>query len=52
MRSFWHPIKVKEEKIYINDVTVTIYRLVPDYVVGQPLKLVAEIKELTLGVAY
>ena len=32
---FRHPIKVKEEKIDIHDVIITIYRHVPDYVVGR-----------------
>jgi len=40
---FGHPIKVKD---YIYDVTVTIYRLVPDYVVGRS----SEKKKSTLGV--
>ena len=32
---FRHPIKVKEEKIDIHDLIITIYRHVPDYVVGR-----------------
>ena len=30
-----HPIKVGEEKFHGDDMIITIYRIVPDYVVGR-----------------
>jgi len=41
-------MKVGEENQQVDDVIITIYRLVPDYIVGRS----AERKKLTLGVAY
>ena len=43
-------MKVGEENQHVGDVIITIYGLVPDYVVGWPLA--AERKKSTLGVAY